>query len=300
MIVTILFFMVGIITSKYRKRKDNGKTKIVCGLRSRRNLSSVSRTSAVSEVEEFNPFLSETEMKVGTRLGVDSHADTCCVNKHAYVETVVEGITVDAIPFDQRIGRLSNLNIVHAIYAIDNQSTFETNLVRLNHSIYIKDMEHPLLCPNQAREYGCIVDDVPVHLDHTGQSTFSLHVQDKSFPFEAFGPTAYLQVRRPTDEELHSLPVLDITNEHGWEPYGDITKEDISSLISRVSVEDHAPYEHPLDDRLQREIIHVEKLRFIFSKSSGALPVQICTINFSIQVPFSISIYIALMVEGIS
>ena len=53
------------------------------------------------------------------------------MNKYALVETVVEGITVDAVPFDQRIGCLSNLFTIHAIHTIDNVATFETNLIRI-------------------------------------------------------------------------------------------------------------------------------------------------------------------------
>ena len=83
-------------------------------------------------------------MITGTRLGSDSYADTSCVNKHTYVETIIDDLTVDAIPFDSRIGKLTNLPIVHAIFAVDNSITFETHLIILNHSIYIRDMEHSL------------------------------------------------------------------------------------------------------------------------------------------------------------
>jgi hypothetical protein len=205
----------------------------VCGFRTKRNISSVSHKQIFGTL---NPTLTEHEMKSGTRLGSDSHADTTCVNKHAYIETVVEGMTVDAIPFDERIGRLSDLPIVHAIYAIDNTATFETSLLRFNHSIYIQDMGNPLLCPNQARVNGTIVDDVPPHLDHTGSSTFALHVGDIMFPFQPFGPTAYLHVRRPTDEELNSLPILDVTDEHGWDPYSDSST---SQGICRLSTSNY-------------------------------------------------------------
>ena len=80
-------------------------------------------------------------MRRGCRLGSDSHADTCCVNKHAYIKHVVEDITVDAIPFDDSLGKVSNLPIVHAIYAIDDANTSSTFLIHLCNAIYIHDME---------------------------------------------------------------------------------------------------------------------------------------------------------------
>ena len=122
----------------------------------------------------INPDLNKAEMELGTRMGMDSHADTTCVNKHAYIESVIEGITVDAIPFDSSIGKMSDLPIVNAIYAYDDPDSLQTILLRFNNSIYIKDMKNALLCPNQARENGIIVNDIPIHLDHTNQSTFSI------------------------------------------------------------------------------------------------------------------------------
>ena len=161
-------------------------------------------------------------MKTGCRLGCDSHADTCCVNSHAYVESVVEGVTVDAIPFDESLGKVSNLPIVHAILAIDNMLDGQTHLIRICNAIYVPSMQHCLLCPNQAREYGTIIDDVPPSLDHTGTSTFSMHIGDGTIlPFSRHGPTAYLHVRRPTNDEISCLPITDITEEEMWVPYNE-------------------------------------------------------------------------------
>lgn len=77
-------------------------------------------SSISSNTPQINAQLIEEKMKTGCRLGCDLHADTCCVNEHAYIESVVEGMTVDTIPFDESLGKVSNLSIVHAILAIDN------------------------------------------------------------------------------------------------------------------------------------------------------------------------------------
>lgn len=166
--------------------------------------------------------LSDDEMKSGCRLGIDSHADTSCVNKHVFIENVVDGMTVDAVPFDGSLGKACNLSIVHAIFAIDNPITFRSHLMRISNSIHIPNIEQALLCPNQARSFGTIIDDIPPDLDHTGASSFSVQTTDPdetSFPLSRFGPTSYLPVRRPTQEELETLPVIDITEEEEWDPY---------------------------------------------------------------------------------
>ena len=167
-------------------------------------------------------------------MGMDSHADTTCVNKHAYIESIVEGLTVDAIPFDSSIGKLSNLPIANAIYAHDDIDSMQTTLLRFNNAIYIRDMRNALLCPNQARENGVIVNDVPLHLDHTDQSTFSIITEDNEFGLEQFGPTAFIQLRRPTEEELETLTPIDITSEDGWDPYGNSRQDHTFASLQSV------------------------------------------------------------------
>ena len=82
-------------------------------------------------------------------------------------------------------------------------------------------MKNALLCPNQAREHGTLVDNVPPHLDHTGQSTFSVSTSEHTFHLQQPGPTACLQLRRPTNEEMYNLDIIDITDEHEWKLYNE-------------------------------------------------------------------------------
>ena len=70
--------------------------------------------------KDINPALGTEEMKTGTKMRMDSHAVTTCVNKHAFIESVIEGWTADDILFDDSIGKMSNLPIVRDIYAYDD------------------------------------------------------------------------------------------------------------------------------------------------------------------------------------
>ena len=128
---------------------------------------------------------------------------------------------MDDIPFDDSIGKMSNLPIVHAIYDYDDPESLRTFLLRFNNVIYIKNTENALLCPNQAREHGTIVNHVPPHLDHTGKSTFSVSTSEHAFQLQQNVPTACLQLRRPTNEEMDNLNIIDITDEHEWKPYNE-------------------------------------------------------------------------------
>ena len=187
-----MFIICMVVTSKHIKKVQQNKCKSVANLSpfiSARRLSSIDIGSFDSKI---NPVLSQEELRSGTRMGMDSHADTTCVNKHAYIESIVEGHTVGAIPFDQSIGKLTNLPIVNAIYAFDDPQSMRTTLLRFNQAIFIKNVENALLCPNQAREQGTTVDDVPAHLDLTGASTFTVIAGDLQLPLNQNGPTAYL------------------------------------------------------------------------------------------------------------
>ena len=177
------------------------------------SISAFQTTRKISQInvgaydKDINPYLGTEEIKTGTKMGMDSHADTTCVNKHAFIESVIEGLTVDAILFDDSIGKMSNLPIVHAIYAYDNTESLRIFLLRFNNEIFIKNMKNALLCSNQAIEHGTIVDDVPPHLYHTGQSTFSVSTSEHALHLQQHGPTACLKLHRPTNEEMDNLDI---------------------------------------------------------------------------------------------
>ena len=184
-------------------------------------------TSTVTE-----PILSPNEWKSGCRLGLDSGADTSCIGKHGKIMSVVEGQVVDAHPFAKSLGTLNQLPIVHAALAYDHPHTLETFILNVNNSIYLGgESDHCLLCPNQVRENDIQVNDVPKHFEPT--SSFSIYIPsiDLHLPFVAKGPTAYLPVRRPTEEELCNCDHIDLTDSETWEPYPESNSETYVALM---------------------------------------------------------------------
>ena len=121
-----------------------------------------------------NPILGPDDMHIGTPLVMASHSDTRRVNKHAFIESIVEGVRVHPLQFYKSIVKRSDLPIVITIYAYENPNTSCTIILKTNHVIYIKDMKHKLLFPNQAHEYGIIVDDTTPHSDHTVTDAFTI------------------------------------------------------------------------------------------------------------------------------
>ena len=77
----------------------------------------------------------------GTRLGIDSWADTSCSGKHAYVESFVEGQTINASGFTSSLGTMKNLPIADILLYVYDMNDGQTILLGNNNTIYLgKDM----------------------------------------------------------------------------------------------------------------------------------------------------------------
>jgi hypothetical protein len=78
-------------------------------------------------------------------------------------------------------------------------------------------MNNSLLCPNQLRAHGMIVDDCPRHLAPADRpSTHSISSPEEEFtiPLLLKGVTSYFTSRTPTIQELETCRWIILTNEH--------------------------------------------------------------------------------------
>ena len=167
------------------------------------------------------PPLSEDELLVGCKLGLDSHADVHCVGRHARITEVFEGRSCTVHPFNDSYSPMTNVNTVNAYFAYDTEEG-ETFILHVNQALDFTDtMEHGLLCVNQSRIHGVVVDDVPQFLDYYKRSTHSVYfpTEDIRLPLQMDGPTSFLPVRYPTDEEMEFCPHLHLScGESPWDP----------------------------------------------------------------------------------
>ena len=164
--------------------------------------------------------LSEAEIQEGCRLGIDSHADMSCVSAHAAILEVYEGQLCNVMPFNDTYSAIKGVRTVNAAYAHDSDDG-TTYLLEVNQALDFSDsMYHALLCPNQARMNGVIIEDCPRMLDHTGKSSHSVYFpkEDIRLPLQMKFPISYLPVRRPTSEELDTCQILTLTSTDQWAP----------------------------------------------------------------------------------
>ena len=80
-------------------------------------------------------------------------------------------------------------------------------------------MEHSLLCTNQARMNGIIIDDCPTALDPTGHSTHSVYFpnQNIGLPLLSKFLISFLPVCYPSTIELDTCQTLSLTSTDDWD-----------------------------------------------------------------------------------
>jgi hypothetical protein len=95
-------------------------------------------------------------------------------------------------------------------------------------------LEHTLICPNQMRYNGIIVDDIPRHLSHDRKSTHSLYFpnENRSLPLKLKGVIFYLDTRFPTQGEINNCRWLTATNDSIWDLYSESFAEQEESIIA--------------------------------------------------------------------
>ena len=197
----------------------------------------------------FNPTLTDKELKEGGRLGLDSHADVSCIGKHGRILERFSGQTCSVKPFNDSYQPMRNIETVNAAFSYDTMSG-QTFILQVNQALnFTKSMEHSLLCPNQSRVHGVIIEDTPPFLDKKGTSSFSVEFpKDKiTLPLEMDGAISYLPVRYPTDEELNECTYLELTDGSSeWDPHSLDGLFHASSLSAFQTT--FESYSHPLDD----------------------------------------------------
>ena len=211
-----IFIAIG-ATLVYNCRKSNPK-RYIFGVSTKRTLSSLIGASYSDSFR--HPSLTDKEHNDGTRLGIDSFADTSCAGKFAFVEEFIEGKTVSASGFAPSIGSLTGLPIVNVVYAYD---TVDGNVILLesNNAIYMGNkMEDSLLNPIQAEEAGVRVDIRPRQYYPEDVSCQSLTFPDGTIiPVIYDGVLPYVPVRRPTKEEVQFCRRLALSDRNAWDPF---------------------------------------------------------------------------------
>ena len=147
---------------------------------------------------------------------LDSHADTCCAGSNC---TIIEqsGRTCNVIGFNRNNpnSELTDIPIVKAATAYDSP-TGETYIIVIPQALYLGEhLDYTLLCPNQLRHNGVIVDDVPRHLAPDPE----VATHDARIPLELHGVISGFPTRTPTPDEIENCKWLILTSDLEWDPH---------------------------------------------------------------------------------
>ena len=160
-----------------------------------------------------HPTLTSEELQFGAKLGVDSWADTCCADRHCYVEEFVEGKVVNATGFTPSLGAINSLPIAHVLYAFDAPNSL-VYILECNNAIYLgEEMIDSLMNPIQCEENNFKADIRPQAHHPSCDSAQSIQFNDgTTLQLLYDGVLPYLPIRRPTKSEIHYCKRLTLTS----------------------------------------------------------------------------------------
>jgi hypothetical protein len=167
---------------------------------------------------------------------LDSHADTTVAGSTCRILELTEK-SCDVFHFSDQYAPMEKVPVAKVGTAYDHPETGETFILVFGQALYLGDkLDHSLICPNQARHNGVVVDDVPKHLSHDGQLTHSLFFPQENMriPLSLRGVISFLPTRYPTNNEINNCRWLIVTGDDDWEPYNETFEE-------REKMADHEP-----------------------------------------------------------
>jgi hypothetical protein len=184
---------------------------------------------------------------------LDSHADTVVAGSSCKVLEFTEKCC-DVYPYSDQYDPVQNVPIAKVATAYDHPVTGETFILVFGQALYMGDsMEHTLICPNQARFNGVVIDDVPRHLSPNKSSTHSIFFPNENvqIPLCLNGVISCFPTCFPTDKEIQDCKWLIVTNDLPWEPSSDHFAE--QELLYH---DDAHPVTHDRDVYSLSSIIH--------------------------------------------
>lgn len=171
------------------------------------------------------------------RCELDTHADTIVGGANTVLlEASGETATVHSFSDDRK--PFSDVPIGTIATSWVDPKTSEVYLLVMHEALYFGDnLDHSLICPNQLRSYGIVVDDTPSQFDP--QSTHSIVVPGENvmIPLEMSGVISFFSSHKPSEDEILNSRRLILSSDRPWDP-GDPTfnsQEQAFARHSRIS-----------------------------------------------------------------
>ena len=152
-------------------------------------------------------------------LGLGTHADISCAGQDAHILAQMEGKICSVHPFNDSHKPMSGINIVNVLYKYENCDEDQYILEVNQYLDFSETMTHSILCTNQVRHSGIMVNDVPKICDRNSSQDIIIPNDDISIPLERNGPIPYIPISKPTQNDIEWLPRITMTSdENEWGP----------------------------------------------------------------------------------
>ena len=211
-------FIDSIMNMTYRWVNSKNVTRSISTLTTQLDpMSFISSNTSSRRQPPHSHGLTDLQLQKGSRLGIDTHADTSCAGRHVRILEYIDGTKFNVAPFQGP--SIKNISLANGIVAIDKEDGQPGYILELNGFLdFTSSLEHSLLCPMQARVNDIQIDDVPKSM--STHSTQSIILTDEArIPIYFHGPIPYIHIRYPTDEDMELYTWIKLTDTATWNPY---------------------------------------------------------------------------------
>jgi hypothetical protein len=149
---------------------------------------------------------------------LDSHADTCVAGANT-IPLWYTDQRVNVSPFIGDYTPIADVPIASVATAWDDPTNGRTIILVINEALFFGErMTYLLLCPNQMRCNGLIVNDVPPLFNP--DFPHSIVIPGKlELPLKMRGVMSYLETHKPTMDEISKCEHFELTSTKPWDPH---------------------------------------------------------------------------------
>ncbi len=140
------------------------------------------------------------------RCELESHTDTCAFGRHAFIIQEMTQV-VSVAGFHPDMKEIQKVKVVTAAVAYDCPFTLVTYILIFPQSLYFPRMNHNLICPDQLREFGLTVNEIPLlrmqPVERTPEHHSIINQEIKlHIALKYDKPISYFECRKPTSNKV--------------------------------------------------------------------------------------------------
>ena len=136
--------------------------------------------------------------------------------------------------YSKEIGTIKLIPIATVATTYDDRDSGASYLLIIHNALYFGPrLDETVLTPNQMRDHGLQVDDVPRQYDRNSRHRITIPDPLFHIPLELRGVMSGFTTRKPTEEEIDQLPRIELTSRARWKPYSTM-HEERESQVAKV------------------------------------------------------------------